>query len=430
MIGKCHHCGEQVYLPYNCSYCGHTFCDKHRLPEKHNCTGLNTSRSWSKYKNRDQKKRVKTTKVSLAKENPDRDTYLWNQSDSSVYQDSTVKNKKSNSGRVILILIVVSLIVVFAYTSQAPDTPINEDNIQNPINEPDLPKDTSTETEEEDTQPISIPEESNIEVDYQKLVSYALELINIERYSRGLTNVTLSDVPSAQLHAEDMLNQEYYSHWSLDGRKPYMRYYDAGGIGVVSENIGYQWTSGYLDSKEAISSLTYSMMYDDSHANWGHRDNIIDPLHNKVSIGIAYDNSILYLVQNFEDDYLIELNMEIDGYEIQLSINCTKPHWKPYYCLVYYEPLPEPIDPDLIETSPYDGSYGMGTYIGAIVIKEYYMENGITVTPKTWVTMFSYHESSFNLKPMYDEYGSGVYTLQMIEENDVWNTICLYYSNE
>ena len=35
----CEFCGDQIgYLPFNCKYCGGTFCKAHRLPENHECT--------------------------------------------------------------------------------------------------------------------------------------------------------------------------------------------------------------------------------------------------------------------------------------------------------------------------------------------------------------------------------------------------------
>ena len=35
----CEFCGDQIgYLPFNCKFCGGTFCKKHRLPENHECT--------------------------------------------------------------------------------------------------------------------------------------------------------------------------------------------------------------------------------------------------------------------------------------------------------------------------------------------------------------------------------------------------------
>ncbi len=37
---ECDHCGDEVYLPFRCSYCGGYYCSKHRLPEFHDCTGI------------------------------------------------------------------------------------------------------------------------------------------------------------------------------------------------------------------------------------------------------------------------------------------------------------------------------------------------------------------------------------------------------
>jgi hypothetical protein len=36
----CDVCGRQVDLPYNCNECGGTYCAEHRLPENHDCPGL------------------------------------------------------------------------------------------------------------------------------------------------------------------------------------------------------------------------------------------------------------------------------------------------------------------------------------------------------------------------------------------------------
>jgi Zn-dependent protease len=36
---KCDKCSVETFLPYRCSYCGGNFCDEHRLPELHNCSG-------------------------------------------------------------------------------------------------------------------------------------------------------------------------------------------------------------------------------------------------------------------------------------------------------------------------------------------------------------------------------------------------------
>ncbi|HZS73225.1 MAG TPA: hypothetical protein VFA69_01860 [Candidatus Nitrosotalea sp.] len=43
------------------------------------------------------------------------------------------------------------------------------------------------------------------------------------------------------------------------------------------------------------------MMFNDSTSNWGHKLNILNPFHSSVSIGIAYDENSVVLVQDFED---------------------------------------------------------------------------------------------------------------------------------
>ncbi len=34
---KCQTCGQEIYLPFQCPYCGGQFCSQHRLPENHAC---------------------------------------------------------------------------------------------------------------------------------------------------------------------------------------------------------------------------------------------------------------------------------------------------------------------------------------------------------------------------------------------------------
>ncbi|MFP4626068.1 MAG: rhomboid family intramembrane serine protease [Natronomonas sp.] len=39
-MATCDVCGEHVNMPYTCRHCGGVHCSKHRLPENHNCPGL------------------------------------------------------------------------------------------------------------------------------------------------------------------------------------------------------------------------------------------------------------------------------------------------------------------------------------------------------------------------------------------------------
>jgi hypothetical protein len=40
-MANCDACGKHENLPYQCRRCGQTFCGEHRLPENHDCPGLN-----------------------------------------------------------------------------------------------------------------------------------------------------------------------------------------------------------------------------------------------------------------------------------------------------------------------------------------------------------------------------------------------------
>ena len=105
------------------------------------------------------------------------------------------------------------------------------------------------------------------------LVQYALSLINSDRNKYGLGNVTLSTEPSAQQHADSMLEYGYFSHWDIYGMKPYMRYTLLGGTEGVEENIAYQESSiekclgpicktyGDINVKQALYDMEYNMMY-------------------------------------------------------------------------------------------------------------------------------------------------------------------------
>lgn len=39
-MAQCDVCGQEEGMPYRCRFCGGTFCGEHRLPENHDCPGL------------------------------------------------------------------------------------------------------------------------------------------------------------------------------------------------------------------------------------------------------------------------------------------------------------------------------------------------------------------------------------------------------
>lgn len=41
-MSECSYCGAQETMPFRCKFCGELFCGEHRLPENHECVGLET----------------------------------------------------------------------------------------------------------------------------------------------------------------------------------------------------------------------------------------------------------------------------------------------------------------------------------------------------------------------------------------------------
>ena len=192
---------------------------------------------------------------------------------------------------------------------------------------------------------------------------FALGLINRDRADHGLPPVAMGSNPAAQLHAEDMLTNEYLGHWWVDGRKPYMVYTSTGGKSYVAENVAVDgWTSErwrerqcdallvactLLVPDEAVSGLQWAMMYDDADSDWGHRDNILRPGHRSVNLGIAWNGRLLTFAQHFEggDVEGIDLALTSDG-RLSLSLRKRAPGTELGRIVsVYYDPLPVPRSP-------------------------------------------------------------------------------------
>jgi hypothetical protein len=191
----------------------------------------------------------------------------------------------------------------------------------------------------------------------------AVSLINQDRVLNGLDPVVLGTNTAAQLHAEDMLRNEYLGDWWVDGRKPNMVYSETGGTSYIAENAAIDgWTSQRWDEEQcdalfvdcrlpepavAIRDAQWGMVYDDAHADWGHRDNILGQTHRSVNLGIAWNGRLLTFVQHFEGG-----DVEADGAplleeqgNLSLSLNKVADVDVAGLVTVYYDPLPSPRSP-------------------------------------------------------------------------------------
>ena len=206
--------------------------------------------------------------------------------------------------------------------------------------------------------PFEIPTPPTVD----ELREYALELINRDRRDHGVPPVRLGDNAGAQVHAEDALRHGYLvGHWTSDGLKPYMLYREAGGLGVVAENAAgggvgdpeecrKTWNvCGRIDLRAKIADLEWGMMYDDAHADWGHRDTIINPDYDTVNLGIAFDDVQLRFYQHFE--YVgvsYEEAPSLDEGELTMTVSPLAGHRVGSIAL-YFDPPPTPRTAEEIE---------------------------------------------------------------------------------
>ncbi|MGC8479796.1 MAG: CAP domain-containing protein [Candidatus Micrarchaeia archaeon] len=266
-------------------------------------------------------------------------------------------------------------------------------------------------------------------VNITQLDNYTLGLINKDREKYGLNPVSISNIPSAQQHAESMLNYSYFSHWDLFGLKPYMRYTLLGGNQSVQENIAYEKSSvcegsvckGDINVTKAIENMEYQMMYNDSKCcNNGHRDNILNPFHNMVSIGIAYDASTVYFVEDFVNQY-INWSQGSPSYsntgEVYLyGISSVGTAVKQVY--ITYDPIPSNYTKSTVPDTPY--SFG-NEIAGVVPQSNYYFTNITTIVADHFYTKNNIFQINFNIKNLTKRYGAGVYTIMLELENTTTN---------
>ncbi len=290
---------------------------------------------------------------------------------------------------------------------------------------------------------------------YGVLANFTLGLINDDRASNGLGPVDLSAVPSGQQHADSMDYYGYFSHWDPQGYKPYMRYTLLGGTGGVAENIAYASCSNsswqrtlpctLQTIENSINDSEWQMMNNDSICcSNGHRENILDPLHNMVSIGVAVNSTsqVAYLVEDFEDNYLTSSSLQLSGSTVtfqgttQQDLTGWTGGGSGAEMTVYYDATPASIPVgELVPKASclqynevnepascqYQGAYDEGTMVAAVLAPcptGFICEVGNFTYAQTWQQSSGNFEIVFSIAQLEAANGSGVYTFYLWPNGD------------
>ena len=400
-VPECDRCGVEVMLPFTCAYCDGTYCAEHRIPESHHCPHRPTVPPpyLTTYDNTEP-----SEKPRIAKE-------------------PRMKRKQFSTKKAValfLVVVIAGVIIWSVYPSLLQSTQ-NQSVAPTPSTTPSTPSTTPPSTTPSNT----VPETYS----HEELIGYVLSLINSDRQSKGLQDVTLSSIDSGQRHADEMLENRYFSHWDIQGYKPYMRYTLAGGEGSVAENCAAQ-LGYYSDLMEALRGIEWGMMYDDAASKWGHRDNILDPFHNKVSIGVAYDNNDIYLVQDFEDDYVSWSALYLSN-QVRMQGTIVKAGESISQVAIYFD-NPTSLTAQQLENSPYDGGYDAGTYVGMVVSppppgSQYEQpREGILIIANMWSVAGQSFNVNFDLSAAFIRWGKGVYTLYLWTDSHHLTTLSIW----
>jgi len=371
----------------------------------------------------------------------------------------------------IMLVIVIGLAATLYYQSGTTETPTGTSTTTTPSalsSTSDTSYGGAGSTDETSSQnssaggsppanPIFVGNSSTIDFppEYAVLANFTLGLINSDRSSAGLGPVTISAVPSGQQHADSIDYYGYFSHWDTQGYKPYMRYTLLGGTGGVSENVAEgsctdsSWQRVRPCTVQTIeNSLNYSewqMMNNDSICcSNGHRENILNSLHNRVSIGVAYNSTsqVAFLVEDFEDSYTSSASLQLSGSLVtfQGSTQQDLTGWtggaSGAEIEVYYDATPAGIPvSDLIPTAAclqynelseppschYQGAYDEGTEVATVLAPcpvGYICGSGNFTYAQTWHQSSGNFEIVFSIAQVESSSGNGVYTLYLWPNGD------------
>jgi len=249
-MGICYHCGVEVEKPYRCPHCNLTFCDEHSTQKEHKCMAQNRQLSGVTA----EPAVTKTIHFVEPEEEHQKPRILRRKKQKGTLMGTGVTPKKL----VLVVLIVaISLASIMIINQWEPEPEVPNVGAVFPISDETV-----------------------------RMQEYVIELINKERDGVELLPLVYDNSSMAQRYAEELLETGDFKH------NPALP-------STMGENLDIFTAAGEFNATEVLDFLIYGQVYDDADNNWGNRDNIYYETYTMASVGVAFDDEILYLVINF-----------------------------------------------------------------------------------------------------------------------------------
>jgi len=211
------------------------------------------------------------------------------------------------------------------------------------------------------------------EISPDQAYDYFLQLVNEDRRNYGNAPPVRLDriaAKAAQEHADDMAENGYVSHWSLDGKKPPQRYNDAGGDHNVTENVSF-WDSNFqlFLTRPVVEDVEKRFM-----ASEGHRVTILQPQHTHVGLAISIRKRggewVMAADQEFIDKYAEYGEMPrstLPGQAVAVSGRLDVSRVEFLQAAIGREDLPKPVTADYL--NGHLGAYSMPPTFQGFMLK-------------------------------------------------------------
>lgn len=249
------------------------------------------------------------------------------------------------------------------------------------------------------------------------LINRTLNKINEERQKFGVPPVKFFNDTTARFRAVDMYNKNYFGHCDLNGMPPNYHYTRLNGSYIIEENAGYRYVvGGDLILVDSAVELVESMIYDDAASNWGHRDSILDPTNNFVSIYATWDSNRFFLVIHMMKIWVTWITPPTIRYGVFTAEGVILLNNSRLVGIVVHYSSPDKsrtFDQSL-NVMKTCSSYSVGELIAGVVPEPYYYSGIQTIRPLKWVVSGRYFSVEFPINFISKR---GLYTIVIWVEN-------------